>query len=313
MSNFMICVRNQERQNGQPEFGNEPGSATFLVIPDGATDFHPSDKVASDKTWLNKLLAERPGLKDILIYVHGYDMDRSNTLYRHNVLKDGLKKFGWDGEVITFAWPSGTKSLLYWEDRFDALNTAWELVDKGIKFFVSQMQAGCTINVHVIAHSTGALIVRESFAQAQTTQATSETNWSTSQMIFISGDVSSTSMEGVMSDAIYRHCVRFTNYFNPYDGILAISNTKRFGFENRVGRVGLPLASPKKAVDINCGPYYKENENNIHPVNAFKSHSWYFFDDTFLEDLAFTLKGELDREVIPTRELRDDGELYLKK
>ena len=310
MKNYMICVRNVKKKNNVAEFGNEPGTATFLEIPEDATDFSPRDIVASEKTWLTHLLAGKT-VKNILVYIHGYDMNRPNTLYRHNVLKKGLAKYGWDGEVVTFAWPSGTQPLLYWEDRFDALKVAYQLVDKGIKLFVNQVQAGCTVNVHLIAHSTGALIVRESFYISRTIQTRSENNWAASQVVFIAGDVSSKSMEGELSDEIYRHCARLTNYFSNYDSILAISNAKRVGMENRVGRVGLPPASPEKAVDVNCSTYYKTHENSFDVVDAFKPHSWYFWSDKFLEDLVYTLNGDLDRNVIPTRTKDQDGELWL--
>ena len=282
-----------------------------MVVPDGATDFSPRDKVNNEKVWLTKLLAGRD-IKDILVYVHGYDMDRQNTLLRHNVLKKGLKENGWKGELVTFAWPSGTHPLLYWEDGFDALDIAAELVKKGIKFIVDQTNAGCKINVHLIAHSTGALIVRESFDYIKRTQNVGFNDWAASQIIFIAGDVSSKSMEGTMSDQLYRHCARLTNYFSNYDSILAISNAKRLGFENRVGRVGLPQSSPEKSIDINCSDYYDANKDKLNVVQAFKPHSWYFWSDKFLQDLVYTLKGELDRNVIPTREKRADGEFYLK-
>ncbi len=312
MENFMNCVRKVVTKKNERIFGDEPGETSFLIVPEDATDFSPKDKAKDNKTWLAKLLAGR-NIEDILIYVHGYDMDRENTLYRHKLLKKGLAENGWKGELVTFVWPSGTQALLYWEDRFDALNVAAELVKGGIKYLVDQINSGCTINVHVIAHSTGALIVRESFNQARTTQKTAESNWTTSQLIFIAGDVSSLSMETEKSQELYIHCARLTNYFSNYDSILGISNAKRLGFANRVGRVGLPVATPEKAIDINCSDYYIEHENTLSVKNAFKPHSWYFWSKEFLMDLVYTLQGNLDRNVIPTREKKSDGELYLKK
>lgn len=310
MNNYFICTRNVKGKGETAHFGDEPGIATFLEVPEGVDEFTPQHKIQSEKTWLTKILAGRD-IKDILIYIHGFDMDISNVVNRHNVLKEGLKKNNWKGELVTFAWPSSTQPLLYLEDRHDAKKVAMELVDKGLRFFAEQVLAGCTINVHIIAHSTGAYITRESFLDALKTNYASQ-NWSASQIVFIAGDISSKSMEEKESEPIYKFCARFTNYFSNYDSILGISNVKRLGLENRVGRVGLPMGSPLKAVDVNCSDYYKAHENELTVDRAFKPHSWHFWSDRFMEDLVFTLNGDLDRNVIPTRELRADGELYLK-
>ncbi|MDP2388152.1 MAG: alpha/beta hydrolase [Bacteroidota bacterium] len=310
MSNYFICTRNVKGRGNRVQFGNEPGEATFLVVPEDNTSLSPSYKQPTQKAWLAKLLAGRE-LKDILIYIHGYNMDMENVVQRHKILKAGLQQNGWNGELVTFVWPSNTEPLLYLEDRHDAKRVSMELVSKGMRFFEQQVLDGCRINVHVIAHSTGAFILRESFTDSIKTAYASD-NWTASQIIFIGGDIASSSMEGMMGTPVYNRCVRFTNYFSNYDSILGLSGVKRLGLENRVGRVGLPMGSPEKAVDVNCSEYYEKYKDSIQVENAAHSHSWHFWSKEFFKDLVYTLKGEMDRHVIPTRELRSDGELYLK-
>ena len=41
-----------------------------------------------------------------------------------------------------------------------------------------------------------------------------------------------------------------------------------------------------------------------------KTHSWHFHDRHFAQDLAYTLMGDIDRNKIPTRIIKD-GELHL--
>lgn len=313
MPNFIICARNIKRKGTRKEFGDEPGPINYLVVPDDATDFHPHDKSANEKQWLTKLLAGRD-LQDVLIYVHGYNMDRDVTLERHKILKKGLADKGWKGELITFAWPSEKHTALYWEDRLDALKVCTELVYSGISLLDDQMSQGCKLKVHVIAHSTGALIVRESFSTARIGIREPDASWSVGQMIFIAGDIASDSMVGELSDALYRHCGRITNYFSNYDSALQVSGVKRLGFANRVGRVGLPLGSPNKAIDVNCSEHYNAHEADLKKkmYHAEPSHSWHFWSDRFLEDLIYTLNGELDRNVIPTRMMDSNGEFWLK-
>jgi hypothetical protein len=312
MNDFLICTRNIESTGNESEFGNEPGDACYLIVPEESGDFNPSNIIVGDKIWLTKLLAGR-ALTDVLVYVHGYDMDRANTLKRHRILKKGLQEKGWEGELVTFAWPSGTKPLLYWEDRFDALDVAYQLVSRCIRLLDDQVAAGCDLNVHVIAHSTGALIVRESFNMAQTAILNKDASWTTGQIVFIAGDVSAESMAGSKSDGLYIHCGRLTNYFSNYDSVLAVSSAKRLGFANRVGRVGLPKDAPQKAVDVNCSDYYHLHKDELAPKieGAFLPHSWYFWSDWFLEDLFHTLSGNLDRNVIPTRSTDENEELWL--
>jgi len=188
-----------------------------------------------------------------------------------------------------------------------------ELVNSGIKLLVKQQNRDCTVNVHLIAHSTGAYVIKEAFEDAETTRSTSEMNWIVSQILFIGGDISSDSMRTERAQTIYAHCNRLTNYFNPYDSILAISNAKRVGFQNRVGRIGLPDDSPTKAIDINCGNHFNAHKDELKEVvKGALSHSWYFYSDAWYNDALATIMGNLDRNVIPTRELDRNNELFLK-
>ena len=85
---------------------------------------------------------------------------------------------------------------------------------------------------------------------------------------------------------------------------------ERLGISPRVGRVGLPANAPSKAVNVNVGDYYDANRADFaHVPNS--DHAFYFYDPTMLRDIHDTLKGELDRNVIPTRRLDSAGRLYL--
>jgi hypothetical protein len=103
------------------------------------------------------------------------------------------------------------------------------------------------------------------------------------------------------SNSLYRHCVRLTNYHNPYDSVLKLSNVKRIGVAPRAGRVGLPLNAPTKAVGVDCGPRFRKVHPVSKPIVDTVSHGWYFDDPVFYKDLAYTLAGDMDRNVIPTR------------
>jgi hypothetical protein len=90
------------------------------------------------------------------------------------------------------------------------------------------------------------------------------------------------------------------------------SNAKRLGTAPRAGRVGLPLDCDAKAVNVDCSNYFTHKSP---PAGAGISgiaytHSWQFGDLVFTRDLAMTLEGAIDRNVIPTRAV-ESGRLVL--
>jgi hypothetical protein len=115
------------------------------------------------------------------------------------------------------------------------------------------------------------------------------------------------------SESIYRHCVRLTNYYNPYDEVLQLSNAKRGGVAPRLGRVGMPNDAPATVANVFCGTYYQTlgATKPGGPAGVVFSHSWQFGDPVFARDLAATLGGEIDRGVIAARTQAADGSLQL--
>jgi hypothetical protein len=47
-------------------------------------------------------------------------------------------------------------------------------------------------------------------------------------------------------------------------------------------------------------------------ISGYPSHSWYFGDPVFTQELALTLRGDLDRSVFPTRIAIDRNRYVLK-
>ncbi len=304
MSDYIICTQNIIDN----EFTNEPGKAIYLKVPESANTFMPQHEVSFGDFFGDIINKEQ---ENIIIFIHGYNTEDNEVLDRHRTLRQGFENVGFDGDIITFAWPSNNNALLYLEDRHDAKKTAFELVDSCIRFLSKQQGNNCTISVNVIGHSTGAYVIYEAFNDAETTKIIAETNWSVSQILFISGDISSDAMNTERGQSVYRHCNRLTNYYNPYDSILSISNVKRVGAKNRAGRVGLPINSPTKAVDVNCGDYYHQHKSSIYVKVGAHSHSWYFYSDAWYKDAYATILGNLDRTVILGRVAQSDEDVIL--
>ncbi len=313
------------RRTSKGAFTAEPGRTHFLEVPESATDISPDQAISRGSkkipdSWARKIMVEARSGKnpvtgqprgDIVIYVHGFNTPTKVMLERHRKLQAGLKKHGFEGCVISFDWPSASMALNYLEDRSDAKSTARYLVDVGIAGFADRQTQECEINLHIIAHSMGAFVVREAFDDADDRPGIAAKSWSVSQVLLLSGDVSAGSLEAgnPKSSSLYRHCVRLTNYHNPFDGALSLSNVKRVGVAPRAGRVGIRSPEPSNAVNVDCGPHFKARKASFEDIpNA--SHTWYFFDDTFMKDAAATIQGDVDRKMIETRRVEGD-KLYL--
>jgi esterase/lipase superfamily enzyme len=320
---FILSARNIERG----KFAAEPAKSTFLALPTGAK-LSPEFAIDRKKWGQDLRRAGRWGKDartghargDILIYVHGYNNSPDTVLARHRLLDQGLREQGYKGAVASFDWPAAESTLNYLEDRHDAKFTAMQLVTDGIALLAQMQEPDCTINVHLLAHSMGALVVREAFDDADDVRL-SQQSWMISQLVLVAGDISQNSLAAghAKGQALYNHCLRLTNYASRHDFALKMSNAKRVGLAPRVGRIGLPGEAPDKAVNVDCTDYFAALKGDTEQLGADQvdgvdqhGHSWYFGNRVFLQDLFETLRGDFDRFELPTREIVG-GNLRLKK
>lgn len=302
------------------KFSGDAGSIRFLQVPPRSNLPKPDHRVRKSE-WVKDIMSEcRPGSAssitegDIVILVHGFNVDPSEMLILHRKVKAGLARNGFEGVLVSYDWPAEGKTLAYREDRKDAKATALSLVDEGISTFVRLQRDDCDIDVHVMAHSMGCFVTREAFDDADDRASVAARSWSVSQVLLIAGDISKDSLaEGnPKSSSLFRHAVRVTNYFNPLDDVLSISASKRVGVSRRAGRVGSGTPIRSKTANIYCGDYFRDNRDKFaKSINA--GHSWYFDDDVFYKDAAMTIAGQLDREELPTRRPTNKGNLALVK
>lgn len=289
-----------------------PGPTRYLIVPDDVTTPALAHAVAV-KAWIKAIMTRfgPPGADgtirgDLVFLVHGYNDDIVKVTALHDLVAAGLGKAGFASLVISFDWPSEGIPLAYLQDRMEAKITAMRLVRDGIRLFLETVTDDCKVNVHIVAHSMGAFVVRHAFDHANDNRATAW-DWSIAQVALVAGDISQASMSEGHAESIelYRHCFRLTNYCNGFDEVLQISNAKRLGIAPRVGRVGLPPDAPDKAVNLDCSTRYASEDAkgafDALDLGFGGSHSWYFHDEAVMRDLAITLGGKIDRNVIPTR------------
>ena len=296
-------------------FEAEPGPVRYLRVPSAArklkTDHELTGRGGTAR-WIkevqalalskiNPLSVSRKG--DILIFVHGYNNKPEEVLKRQRQLTADLDAEGWKGVVIGFDWPSDHHALNYLEDRSDAAQVAMAMVSKGVTKLSECQAGGCQTNVHLLGHSTGAYVIMEAFAQAEKDGELYKSDWRVGQVAFISADVSAESLNVTSnwSDPMFQRVMRLTNYANPFDSILAISNAKRLGVSPKAGRVGLKEGADPKTINVHCGDHFQTIDPAKAPSVGTFNHSWYIGDRVFARDLAMTLEGAIERHAIPTR------------
>ncbi|KFN42823.1 alpha/beta fold hydrolase [Arenimonas oryziterrae] len=313
MTDYVLTTR--RKRNGQ--YGDEPGPSSFLFVPPSKIP-EPAHEAPSPDAWAREVrkaatwgVDARTGHPrgDVLVFVHGYNNSPDTIINRHRRLDTDLKAAGFKGVIVSYDWPSASSAFNYLEDRHDAKSTAMRLVSDGIALLAKLQTPDCSINIHILAHSMGAFVVREAFDDADDSKL-ARNDWLVSQVCFIAGDVSSGSMaaDNATSDSLFRHCVRLTNYHNRNDGVLKLSNAKRLGVAPRVGRVGLPNDPNPRAIDVDCSAYFEKlntdpvlkKKEQLAEAGSFE-HSWFFGNQRFAKDLFETLRGDLSAQDIPTR------------
>lgn len=319
LRDFNYILTTRQAEGGK--FTSEPGEPMYLRTPRGR-DCAPKDAI-DKKRWLLEVRDLADGVADgvwsefgdVLVFVHGYNNSIAEIRQRQELLQDDLLAEGWKGIVISYDWPCAEETFNYLEDREDAATTAQYLVTDGIKLIVDgQAEKDCKTNIHLLGHSTGAYVIMEAFAAAEKIKQLYQEQWRIAQVAFIGGDVSATSLDAATDwgKPMFSRIMRLTNYSNGFDNVLAVSSAKRMGMAPRVGRVGLTANANAKAVNVNCSEYFHNLDPDTQPRKVgWWPHSWHIGNPVWSRDLAMTLSGCYDRDVITTREKHPDG-LYLK-
>ncbi|WP_256665168.1 alpha/beta hydrolase [Pseudomonas sp. SLFW] len=317
MDSFILSTRS--KANGA--FGTDVGPGTYLKVPPDAAEPSPIHSINSAKQWMTAILEQAAPAKgtalDVVFFVHGYNTPSKEALTRQRLIERELRARNYPCMVVGFDWPSESKTLLYLADRGKAQDSAALLVKRGIVPFMTFSLPECPINVHVMAHSMGAFVVREAFRSVDKMRDSGLANdWRIGQMVLFGADISSSCFALGNSDMIptFSHCGRLTNYFSGYDEALAVSNAKNIDTSSRVGRVGMPEDTPAddKALDVDCGPrYLAVKKRKFEVIDGLVSHSWYLEDANWYDDLAYTLQGGIDRNFIPSRTLRMKNDFVL--
>ena len=109
-------------------------------------------------TNFSDLLRPAGGMRDVLVYVHGFNQTFETAALDAARLSDGIR---FRGETMVFSWPSKAKLFDYGYDRESAMwsRDALEQVLSGL---ITNPAVG---RVHIVAHSIGTMLTMEAIRQ----------------------------------------------------------------------------------------------------------------------------------------------------
>jgi esterase/lipase superfamily enzyme len=110
---------------------------------------------------IDDLLDETSSVKDILIYVHGFNQTFETAALDAARLADGTR---FRGDTMVFSWPSKAKLLNYAYDRDSAM---WSR-DALEQLLTGLMVIPAVGRVHIVAHSIGCMPTMEALRQLYT-------------------------------------------------------------------------------------------------------------------------------------------------
>jgi esterase/lipase superfamily enzyme len=143
----------------------EVGDITFpgRRAPDATRDFltTSADVIADAPTFRDDLAAalraRKPGDRDAVIFVHGFNNTFAEGLYRLAQLSHDLKL---PGVAVHYSWPSRGAALGYVADRDSAL-----FARDGLEELIREVQLAGAENIVLVAHSMGSALLMESMRQ----------------------------------------------------------------------------------------------------------------------------------------------------
>lgn len=306
----MDYIYTSRSKSSSGTFTDNPGVTRYLKLPSKKSGAKKGQIVQKEK-WIKAVLATAKS-DDIVIYVHGFNTTHNDMLRRHRKIRKGLSKKGYRGAVISFDWPSDGKVANYSKDRADAQKVCPQLVLDGI---VPLLEARPSIRIHILAHSMGSLVVRHGFTKTTKAKVGNKQKWKIAQVMLVAADIDARSFTAGNSKykSLVARCAQLTNYYSWADEILNASNWVYWGGTHpRLGFEGAPDAAPSKAVGIYCQKYYIAHKNN-YPNGPSKSHTWYFDEPFFYQDVSHVLADKLAPAKFPTRVPTDLGNLALWK
>jgi esterase/lipase superfamily enzyme len=173
------------------------------------------------------------GSRDVYIYVHGYKVEFENPILVASELWHFL---GYDGAFVAYSWPSTRKTLAYWSDLDDAINSSRRL--RALILHIAENTDA--ERIHVLGYSAGTRLVARTVADLGLygyllDEEELRRRTKLGHVILVGSDVDRAIMTGYLLDGALRVPETLTIYQSSADSALGLSQ-RVFG-RNRVGQV----------------------------------------------------------------------------
>lgn len=171
--------------------------------------------------------------RDVYIYVHGYKVEFENPIL---VAAELWHFLGHDGAFVAYSWPSTRKTLAYWSDLDDAINSARRLR----ALIVHIAENTDAERIHVVGYSAGTRLVARMVADLGLygyflDDEELHRRVKLGHVILVGSDIDRAILMGYLLDGALRVPVALTIYESADDSALGLS--QRVFQRNRVGQV----------------------------------------------------------------------------
>lgn len=155
-ADFKVSVP-PDRKPGTVKFPSPSGT------PDPSTDFLTvaSSQIGDEAAFIGAvnaaLVSRPPAVRDVFVFVHGFNVTFAEGLYRHAQMSHDFKS---PGVSINFAWPSAGRVSAYATDREAVL-----VARDGLQELLGLLARSKANRIVVMGHSMGAMLVMEAMRQ----------------------------------------------------------------------------------------------------------------------------------------------------
>lgn len=317
---FFVTNRNHQEGNKKQVFGTTFNPDGVAALRFGYADFAPDpakpklqalhvypDK--KDETDINKTggglfmdalrQVMTAGKKtDTLVFIHGFNVTFTGALTAGALLAQGLKAEGRTVNIVVFSWPSDGSAvplMSYYSDREDARVTGPAVARAFLKlreYVLALPDADyCQRRVHLLAHSMGAYVLRNSVQALLAKDRDSLVRLFDQIMLAAPDEDDDTFEHDYKLRCLPRLGRQVTVYFNPNDkGLLVSDKTK--ANPDRLGSDGPRLVDliPKKVVLVDC-------RHVADSADRFIEHSYYIRSKAMEMDMTAVLSDQAPDDI----------------
>ena len=222
------------------------GIEEFGVLPAGLTPFHvgapaPEEMEAVARTFSDRIDRQMAlsGLRDVFIYVHGYNV---NFEYPLLVSKEMQHYLGYRGAFIAFTWPATPSRFAYFKD-LGTIEPSARTLRSLIEFLRERTDAE---RIHLIGYSAGSRLVFNAAYQLALASRRSEgaDESRLASIVLVGSDLDPVHFLQGVADGLLDVSDRIAVYMSSSDAALGLSRTVLS--QRRLGEIWSPEQIPRE-------------------------------------------------------------------